>query len=143
MKELYEEIREEETTGPTATVASYKILGWEPLTQPCLPGLEGWAHQEGTTKQVGGSSVADTLAQRGGVYGKFSAQLECVSYIVQAMEKCAINNGVTVDFTHLRTEWHYLAIKLARIASNPEHTDSYHDLAGYAMLLEGEYGATN
>lgn len=54
MKELYEEIREEETTGPKATVASYKILGWEPLTQPCLPGLEGWTHQENVTKQVGG-----------------------------------------------------------------------------------------
>jgi hypothetical protein len=111
-KEEYEEIREEE-----------KVQS-EPM------------------EQVFQSDVTETLTQRGSVYGSFSAQLDCVTDIVYAMEKCARANG-QVELTYLKTEWYYLAIKLARIASNPNHTDSYHDLAGYAMLLEKEYEHTN
>ena len=118
MKELYEEIREEEKVQSDSDVE---------------------------TK----NSVTETLEQRGSVYGKFSAQLECVTEIISAMEKCARANvsypyhPSEVDFKNLKTEWFYLAIKLARIASNPEYTDSYHDLAGYAMLLEKEHEHTN
>ena len=113
-KEEYEEIREEEKiqSEPEA-----KTFGFD-------------------------SSVAETLAQRGGVYGKFNEQVKCVSALVSAMTDCATANNLLVS-QEQKAEWYYLAIKLARIASNPEHTDSYHDLAGYAMLLEKEYEHTN
>ena len=80
-------------------------------------------------------TIEETLMQRGSVYGDFKDQLSCVGLIVGAMNLCASQNGVLV--TNEKTaEWHYLAIKLARIASRPSHTDSYHDLAGYALLME-------
>lgn len=84
-------------------------------------------------------SIEDTLAQRGSVYGEFKYQRECVSVIVAAMNNCFKDNngGISAGCEQL-AEWHYLAIKLARIAVNPDHTDSYHDLAGYATLMERE-----
>ena len=83
------------------------------------------------------NSVNDILAQRGSVYGSFEAQVECVAYIVNAMVRCGENNNVDVK-PQLIAEWHYLAIKLARIASNPSYTDSYLDLSGYAELMRKE-----
>ena len=82
-------------------------------------------------------TIEETLMQRGSVYGDFKDQLSCVGLIVGAMNLCASQNGVIVTNENT-AEWHYLAIKLARIASNPSHTDSYHDLAGYALLMENE-----
>jgi len=84
--------------------------------------------------------VEETLQQRGNVYGEFSDNLECVSKIVEAMRECRNKKfSYHADMERkIDAEWHYLAIKLARIAADPEHTDSYHDLAGYAMLMEKE-----
>lgn len=83
------------------------------------------------------TSVIDTLENRGSVYGSFEAQVACVGGIVEVMQVCAEKNNISLN-QELIAEWHYLAIKLARIASNPNHTDSYHNLAGYAMLMEKE-----
>ena len=83
------------------------------------------------------TGVTDTLENRGNVYGSFDAQVICVSSIVETMQVCAEKNNVSLN-QELIAEWHYLAIKLARIASNPNYTDSYHDLAGYAILMEKE-----
>lgn len=83
-------------------------------------------------------SVEDTLAQRGNVYGEFNIQLETVSSIVEIMKAAFMANNDFYPEKELITEWYYLAIKLARIAVNPSHTDSYHDLAGYATLMERE-----
>lgn len=81
--------------------------------------------------------ITDTLANRGNIYGSFEAQVECVGGIVEVMKNCASKNNVELS-PDIIAEWHYLAIKIARIASNPNYTDSYHDLAGYAMLMEKE-----
>ena len=82
-------------------------------------------------------TVEETLVQRGSVYGDFKDQVACVSGIVSIMKTCAHKNSLEVTIETL-AEWHYLAIKLARIAANPIHVDSYHDLAGYALLMEKE-----
>jgi len=81
--------------------------------------------------------IEDTLDQRGSVYGEFKYQSECVSKIVSAMIRCGNANDKSIS-DEVIAEWHYLAIKLARIAANPEYMDSYHDLAGYATLMERE-----
>lgn len=85
-------------------------------------------------------SIEETLKQRGEAYGEFSHNLDCVSRIVDAMKECRDRRfSYRSDIeSKLDAEFHYLAIKLARIAANPEHTDSYHDLAGYATLMERE-----
>ena len=85
------------------------------------------------------SSVEDTLIQRGSVYGEFNNQVHTIAMIVDAM-KFAYSQTHNQENPHdtLIVEWHYLAIKLARIAANPMYSDSYHDLAGYATLMERE-----
>ena len=85
------------------------------------------------------NNVEDTLEQRGSVYGDFGVQVKIVGLIVDAMSVgYALNNGGFAPDDELKAEWHYIAIKLARIAANPDYTDSYHDLAGYATLMERE-----
>lgn len=83
-------------------------------------------------------NIENTLVQRGSIYGEFAVQLETVGGIVEAMKAAYIASGRGYPSKELLAEWHYLAIKLARIAVNPDHTDSYHDLAGYATLMERE-----
>jgi hypothetical protein len=85
------------------------------------------------------SSVEDTLKQRGSVYGEFTNQVHTIAMIIDAM-KFAYLQTHNQESPHdtLIAEWHYLAIKLARIAANPMYLDSYHDLAGYATLMEEE-----
>lgn len=85
------------------------------------------------------SSIEETLKQRGSVYGEFNNQVHTIAMIIDAM-KFAYSQTHNQESPHdtLIAEWHYLAIKLARIASNPMYSDSYHDLAGYATLMEKE-----
>lgn len=83
-------------------------------------------------------SINETLKQRGSVYGDFGVQLETVGGIVEIMKAAYIANNTTYPNKELLAEWHYLAIKLARVAVNPDYIDSYHDLAGYAALMERE-----
>ena len=83
------------------------------------------------------SSIEETLTQRKSIYGEFNDQRLCVGEIVQIMIHCAKKNNVVLQ-PEIIAEWHYLAIKLARIAVNPDYLDNYHDLAGYAMLMEKE-----
>jgi hypothetical protein len=83
-------------------------------------------------------SVEETLQQRGSVYGEFSVQVSTVAGIVANMYNAyQAKHNIVPDYT-LVIEWNYLAIKMARIAVSPDHTDNYHDLAGYAMLMEKE-----
>lgn len=83
-------------------------------------------------------TVDDTLRQLGSVCGEFGVQLETIGGIVEIMKAAYIANKTTYPSKELLAEWHYLAIKLARVAVNPDHTDSYHDLAGYATMMERE-----
>ena len=83
-------------------------------------------------------SVEATLQQRGSVYGDFGVQRESVGAFMEIMKAAYVANNHIYPTKELMAEWSYLAIKLARIATNPDHCDSYHDLAGYAMLMEKE-----
>ena len=83
-------------------------------------------------------SVENTLAQRGSVYGAFGIQRETVGSIVEIMKCAYVANTQEYPTKELMAEWAYLAIKLARIATNPNHIDSYLDLAGYSTLMMRE-----
>ena len=83
-------------------------------------------------------SVEATLQQRESVYGDFGVQRETVGSLIEIMKGAYVANNQIYPSKELMAEWGYLAIKLARIATNPDYSDSYHDLAGYAMLMEKE-----
>lgn len=85
-------------------------------------------------------SVESTLNERGQRYGSFDKNIECVAHIVGAMINVYDDKHGEAPRLSLVAEWHYLAIKMARIAADPNYTDNYHDLAGYATLLETRHG---
>jgi hypothetical protein len=82
-------------------------------------------------------TVEEILEQRGEIYGSFSAQLKCISAIVQNMEDCATANGRGIS-PELKAEWYFLAITLSRTAANPSYIGSYVELIGYIELMISE-----
>jgi hypothetical protein len=80
--------------------------------------------------------VEETLKQRGSVYGEFTNQVHTIAMIMDAMKFCySQTHNQELPHDTIIAEWHYLAIKLARIAANPMHLDSIHDLSAYALLI--------
>lgn len=118
-------------------LSSWKIMGMSDYEIQCEMLRDVMEAREKQAIMNKSMSIEDTLEQRGSVYGEFSEQVKCVDAITNAMIDCSCANGREPTGEEM-VEWHYLAIKLARIAVNPDHTDSYHDLAGYATLMERE-----
>lgn len=88
-------------------------------------------------------SLDDTLAERGSVYGDFDGNLFLRTQIMSAIDAryTAVNNKpLTNEQRHLFQD---VIAKLARLAATPEHLDSWHDLAGYATLVEQLVGNKN
>lgn len=83
------------------------------------------------------SKVVDTLAARGKHYegpGGYPEVAATVWAIKEAMQKAP--NWATLTPAH-KEALHMIANKAARILNgNPNHADSWHDIAGYATLAE-------
>lgn len=82
------------------------------------------------------SDIEATLAERGSVYGDYKKGLETRNRLLDILDlhKCEctgtpFNGYEQVMFLDLIN-------KLVRFAGAPDHIDSIHDLAGYAMLIE-------
>jgi len=74
-----------------------------------------------------------TLAERGKEYGDFGVMCGKIQAIKHAMNLGAMSNGLTV--TH-REALEMIATKIGRILTgNPNHEDSWRDIAGYATLV--------
>ena len=81
-----------------------------------------------------GEKVNDTLQERGNRYGKFKSHAQ----ITQLLKSCMV----------LSDKWEYLdpdqkealemiMHKIGRILNgDPNYADSWHDIAGYALLVE-------
>ena len=82
------------------------------------------------------SDVEKTLAERGARYGKF----EDHSAITQALEGLLLEHAclhaVSLTTYH-REAIHMICHKLGRIVNgDPNYADSWHDIAGFATLVE-------
>lgn len=82
------------------------------------------------------SNVNETLEKRGEVYGKFSHGI-ALEACIMAQIKGRYHDHHGEDMH----EWYEIAIskiimKLARLSVSPGHIDSWHDIAGYAVLVE-------
>jgi len=85
------------------------------------------------------TNVADTLAERGKRYGAFKThadvtqQLKAVIYGQQDNRKFTPSQREALDM---------IAHKIGRIVNgDPNYADSWHDIAGYAKLVEDEINA--
>jgi len=82
------------------------------------------------------SNVNDTLLKRGQVYGDFGKGITLESEIMSNITgRYYAEHGKEMD------PWFFMAIskivmKLSRISTSPSHIDSWHDIAGYAVLIE-------
>lgn len=79
-------------------------------------------------------NVAETLAERGGRYGKFIDHSQ-ISQGMQDVMRAAPNwDKLDVDMRQALTT---IADKIARILNgDPYYADSWHDISGYATLVE-------
>ncbi len=97
-------------------------------TPGCIAG--GATIRSGATE----SEITKTLNDRGGNYGSFEQQAAVSESI-----KSAIHNGpnwwrLAAD---QREALDIIAVKIGRLLSgNPDHMDSWHDIQGYAKLVE-------
>jgi hypothetical protein len=83
-------------------------------------------------------NLDDTLEARGGQYGDFAAQAKASQLIKAAFAKC--DNWTELDDI-AREALETIAIKISRLLTgNPEHYDSWHDIAGYAELKARRIG---
>jgi hypothetical protein len=89
------------------------------------------------------TSVDATLAERGNRYGKFSGHAEITQRLKEAM---MMHDNCIPWKTKLsrsqRESLEMIAHKIGRILNgDPNYADSWHDIAGYAKLVEDELNA--
>ena len=79
-------------------------------------------------------NVSDTLAERGGRYGKFIDHSKISQGLQDAMRAAENWDKLDVDMRQALTT---IADKMARILNgDPYYADSWHDISGYATLVE-------
>ena len=87
-----------------------------------------------TTTTIKLPSISDTLAERGGRYGKFIDHSKISQGLQDAMRAAENWDKLDVDMRQALTT---IADKMARILNgDPYYADSWHDISGYATLVE-------
>lgn len=80
------------------------------------------------------SDIQDTLDTRQESYGNFLEQSQIARKLQWDMQITPNWNSLDAD---QQASLQMIAVKIARILNgNPNHTDSWHDIAGYATLVE-------
>ena len=81
-------------------------------------------------------SIQETLEERGKIYGSYNKHLEIRVKILDLLSehKRSVRGKEFSKFEYIF--FHDLVMKLVRLAGDPRHQDSAHDLAGYATLIE-------
>jgi hypothetical protein len=87
------------------------------------------------------SETNNTLNERGARYGKFKDVASTTQQLMSIVE-CGTN------YEHLnaeqKTSLFMICNKMARIVNgDPSYTDNWHDISGYATLVEQELNMTN
>lgn len=79
-------------------------------------------------------NVSDTLQERGSRYGKFSGHATITQKLKEVMRKT--HKWEQLNYHH-RESLDMIAHKIGRILNgDPNYDDSWHDIAGYAQLVE-------
>jgi len=81
-------------------------------------------------------SIDSTLEERGKRYGKFKTHADITQYLKQEMR--TREGWIRLSFSQ-REALEMIAHKIGRILNgDPDYADSWHDIAGYAKLVEDE-----
>ena len=86
-------------------------------------------------------SINKTLEQRGERYGKFK-DVAATTYAMQEILRNAKNHKHMTDDQVIALDM--ICNKMARIVNgDPNYIDNWHDIAGYATLVEQELNVTS
>ena len=86
-------------------------------------------------------SINKTLEQRGERYGKFK-DVAATTYALQEILRNAKNHEHMTDDQVIALDM--ICNKMARIVNgDPNYIENWHDIAGYATLVEQELNMTN
>ena len=78
--------------------------------------------------------IEETLKERGSRYGSFEDQGRIEQDIKEAMRKASGWDNLAAD---QKSALEMIAVKLSRILKgDPDYADSWHDIQGYAKLIE-------
>nr|DAS91489.1 MAG TPA: hypothetical protein [Caudoviricetes sp.] len=82
------------------------------------------------------NNVNETLKERGKVYGDYKGGSFFRSVVMRAIiaRHAEVNHGGMPDIYMVYL--YDIVNKLSRLASTPDHIDTWHDIAGYATLVE-------
>lgn len=82
------------------------------------------------------NDIHDTLKERSSEYGDYGKSVEARARVLKIINAihfdkhgCALSATDTVTITDLLS-------KVFRLATSPKHIDTWHDIAGYAILTE-------
>jgi hypothetical protein len=86
-------------------------------------------------------NIESTLNQRGERYGKFK-DVAATKYALQEILRNAKNHEHMTDDQVIALDM--ICNKMARIVNgDPSYSDNWHDISGYATLVEQELNITN
>lgn len=81
-------------------------------------------------------SVDQTLDERGSRYGKFKDQSMISQSFKEVLRRCVLYSGKDLDHD-MQEALEMILHKIARIINGDRnYADSWHDIAGYAKLIE-------
>lgn len=85
-------------------------------------------------------SINETLEQRGARYGEFSEVAETTYQLQEALKRSQPSSMTSSQIIALDM----ICNKMARIVNgDPNYIDNWHDIAGYATLVEQELHVTS
>jgi len=80
--------------------------------------------------------IKETLKNRSGRYGGYGEGIKLRNTILNLINnRCREIHGRQMDQIDLERIWDVVN-KLCRLAGDPQHIDTWHDIAGYALLSE-------
>lgn len=84
-------------------------------------------------------SIDDTLKERGKVYGEFRDYALIAGTLNRVIQnRIDDSNNDSLEWIHIEA-LKMIVSKISRIISgDPNHVDNWHDIAGYATLVENE-----
>lgn len=83
-------------------------------------------------------TIEETLKERGSNYGDYGIGSRLRANIMREIKLARIDNNLT-NLTELEVVYIYdIVNKLSRLVTTPYHLDTWHDIAGYATLVEKE-----
>jgi len=83
------------------------------------------------------NEVEKTLEQRGNIYGDYHSGVELRAMIMDGLKKEYRKNHNNAHMPKVYEGYLWDQVnKLIRLAVSPNHIDSWHDIQGYAQLVE-------